>query len=153
MGVCPRLDHDNIMFINCLGYDFYINSAFEFLCYSIANLWRHVWYHYNTLGYQIIIISKVIDISCNGRRNVLLNTYIIDKFVYTINGFVYIRKMSGHSFIWHGTPVFNCIFCIQSNLELKFLHVRVFVKIPFQHINYPYMLRICRPNFMKFKDR
>ena len=44
-------------------------------------------------------------------------------------------------------------FVLISNLELKFLHVAVFVKIPFQHINFPYMLRICRPNFMKFKDR
>ena len=26
---------------------------------------------YNTLGYPVIIISKVIDISCNGRRNFL----------------------------------------------------------------------------------
>ena len=34
MGVCL----DNIMFINCLGYDFYIYGAFEFLCNSIANL-------------------------------------------------------------------------------------------------------------------
>ena len=24
MGVCPLLKFDNIMFINCLGYDFYI---------------------------------------------------------------------------------------------------------------------------------
>ena len=39
------------------------------------------------------------------------------------------------------------------NLEIKFLHVAVFVKIAFQHINYPYMLRIYRPNFMKFKVR
>ena len=38
---------------------------------------------YNTLGYPVIIISKVIDISCNRRRNVLLNSYIIDKFVVT----------------------------------------------------------------------
>ena len=38
MGVCPRLEFDNIMFINCLGYDFYIYCAFEFLCNSIANL-------------------------------------------------------------------------------------------------------------------
>ena len=38
MGVCPRLEFDNIMFINCLGYDFYIYDAFEFLCNSIANL-------------------------------------------------------------------------------------------------------------------
>ena len=38
VGVCPRLEFDNIMFINCLGYDFYIYGAFEFLCNSIANL-------------------------------------------------------------------------------------------------------------------
>ena len=38
MGVCPRLEFDNIMFINCLGYDFYIYGAFEFLCNTIANL-------------------------------------------------------------------------------------------------------------------
>ena len=36
MGVCPRLEFDNIMFINCLGYDFYIYGAFEFLCNSIV---------------------------------------------------------------------------------------------------------------------
>ena len=72
-------------------------------------------YHYNTLGYPVIIISKVIDISCNGRRNVLLNDYIIDKFVDTINGFVCIRMVGEYD----GTPIFNCIFYIQSNLELK----------------------------------
>ena len=38
MGVCPRLEFDIIMFINCQGYDFYIYGAFEFLCSSIANL-------------------------------------------------------------------------------------------------------------------
>ena len=38
MGVCPRLEFDNIMVINCLGNDFYIYGAFEFLCNSIANL-------------------------------------------------------------------------------------------------------------------
>ena len=38
MGVCPRLEFDNIMFIKCLGYDFYTYGAFEFLCNSIANL-------------------------------------------------------------------------------------------------------------------
>ena len=37
-GVYPRLEFDNIMFINCLGYDFYIYGSFEFLCNSIANL-------------------------------------------------------------------------------------------------------------------
>ena len=36
-------------------------------------------------------------------------------------------------------PKFSTIFCIQSNLELTFLQVAVFVKIPFQHINYPYV--------------
>ena len=29
MGVCPRLEFDHIMFINCLGYGFYIYGAFE----------------------------------------------------------------------------------------------------------------------------
>ena len=38
IGVCPRLEFDNIMFINCLGYDFYIYGAYEFLCNSIASL-------------------------------------------------------------------------------------------------------------------
>ena len=49
--------------------------------------------------YPVIIISKVIDISCNGRRNVLLNNFIIDKFVDTINGFLRIRIAGGHSFL------------------------------------------------------
>ena len=57
MGVCPRLDFENIMWFNCLGYNFNIYGAFVFLCNSIANLWRHEWYHYNTLGYLVIIIS------------------------------------------------------------------------------------------------
>ena len=35
MGVCQRLEFDNIMFINCLGYEFYIYGAFEFLCNSM----------------------------------------------------------------------------------------------------------------------
>ena len=70
MGVCPRFELDYIMFNNCLGYDFCIYGAFEFLCNFIANLWRHVWYHYHTLGYPVIIIFKVIDISCIRRRNV-----------------------------------------------------------------------------------
>ena len=38
MGVCPRLDFNNIMLFNCLGYNFNIYNAFEFLCNSIANL-------------------------------------------------------------------------------------------------------------------
>ena len=46
-----------------------------------------------------MIISKVIDILCNGRRNILLNNYIIDEFVETINGFVCIRIAGGHSFL------------------------------------------------------
>ena len=37
MGVCPRLDFDNIMLFNCLGYNFNIYNVFEFLCNSIAN--------------------------------------------------------------------------------------------------------------------
>ena len=38
MGVCPRLEFENIMSLNCLGYNFNIYGAFEFLCNSIANL-------------------------------------------------------------------------------------------------------------------
>ena len=38
MGVCPRFNFDNIMLFNCLGYNFNIYGAFEFLCNSIANL-------------------------------------------------------------------------------------------------------------------
>ena len=38
MGVCPRLDFENIKLFNCLGYNFNIYGAFEFLCNSIANL-------------------------------------------------------------------------------------------------------------------
>ena len=46
-----------------------------------------------------MIISKVNDVSCNGRRNVLLNKYIIVTFVDAINGFVFIRLVGGHSFL------------------------------------------------------
>ena len=38
MGVCPCLDFENIMLFNCLGYNFNIYGAFEFLCNFIANL-------------------------------------------------------------------------------------------------------------------
>ena len=38
MGVCPRLDFDNIILFNCLGYNFNIYGAIAFLCNSIANL-------------------------------------------------------------------------------------------------------------------
>ena len=38
MGVCPRLDFENIILFNCLGYNVNIYGAFEFFCNSIANL-------------------------------------------------------------------------------------------------------------------
>ena len=38
MGVCPRSDFENIILLNCLGYNFNIYGEFEFLCNSIANL-------------------------------------------------------------------------------------------------------------------
>ena len=38
MGVCPRLNFDNIELFNCPGYNFNIYGAFKFLCNSIANL-------------------------------------------------------------------------------------------------------------------
>ena len=41
MGVCPRLDFDNIMLFNCLGYDFYMVrlsfSAIPLLIYNVMN--------------------------------------------------------------------------------------------------------------------
>ena len=82
MGICPRLDFENIMLFNCLGYTFNIYDALSFyamplLIYDVLNDIT------NTLGYPVKIISKVIDISCNQRRNVLLNSYIIDKFAVT----------------------------------------------------------------------
>ena len=38
MEVCPCLEFGNFMLFICLGLDFYIYGAFEFLCNSIANL-------------------------------------------------------------------------------------------------------------------
>ena len=38
MGVCPRLDFENIMLFNVWGINFNIYGAFEFLWNSIANL-------------------------------------------------------------------------------------------------------------------
>ena len=46
MEVCPRLDFDTIMRIRCLGYDFYIHSAFEF--YAISLLIYDVMYDITT---------------------------------------------------------------------------------------------------------
>ena len=37
MGVCPRLEFDNIILFNCLEYYFYIYGAFEFF-YAILLL-------------------------------------------------------------------------------------------------------------------
>ena len=95
-------------------------GCIKFLCDSIVNLWRHLWYHYHSFWCPVINIFKVIGISCNGRRNIWWNNDIIEKLVDTINGFVCIRIVGGHSLSCHGTPMFNCIFCIQSNLEFKF---------------------------------
>ena len=42
MGVCQHLEFDNIIFINCLGYDFYIYGDLSFyaiplLTYDVMN--------------------------------------------------------------------------------------------------------------------
>ena len=43
MGVCPRLEFDNIVLFNCLGYNFNTYCAFEFfyaiplLIYDVMN--------------------------------------------------------------------------------------------------------------------
>ena len=68
--------------------------------YAIPLLIYDVMYDITTIPQgTVIIISKVNDISCNGRRNVLLNKYIIYKIVDAINGFVFIRLVGGHSFL------------------------------------------------------
>ena len=46
-GVCPRLEFDNIMFINCLGYDFYIKVHLSF--YAISLLIYDVMYDITTI--------------------------------------------------------------------------------------------------------
>ena len=61
MGVCQRLDFDNITLIIPWGMT-YIYGAFEFLCNSIGKLRRHVWYHYHTQGHPIINISSYWNI-------------------------------------------------------------------------------------------
>ena len=94
-----------------------------------------------------------MNMSCNGHRNVLLNNYIIDKFVDTMNDFVCIMIAGGHSFFMTSYPNFQLYMLYSVKFGIKFFTCCGLFKIPFQHINYPYMLRICRPNFMKFKDR
>ena len=53
MGVCPRLEFDNIMFIICLGNDFYIMVHLS--CYAIPLLIYDVMYDITTipLGIQL----------------------------------------------------------------------------------------------------
>ena len=51
--------------------------------YAIPLLIYDVMNDITILAYPVIIISKVIDILCYGRRNVLLNRFIIDKFAVT----------------------------------------------------------------------
>ena len=62
----------NLVSLIAWGMIFIFMVHLSFLCNSIANLWGYVWYRYHTLGYPVIIISKIIDISCNMRRNVLM---------------------------------------------------------------------------------
>ena len=36
MGVCQSLEFDGIRLVNCLGYNFYIYGAIEFLCIPLS---------------------------------------------------------------------------------------------------------------------
>ena len=47
MGVCPRLEFDNIMFSNCLGYDFIFMVHLSF--YAIPLLIYDVMYDIATI--------------------------------------------------------------------------------------------------------
>ena len=64
----------------------------QFHCLFMMSCMRSLQYP----SYPVIIISKVIYISCNGRRSGLLNNYIIDKFIDTISDFVCTRIVVGH---------------------------------------------------------
>ena len=47
IGVCPRLEFDNSVFINCLRYDFYIYGAFDF--FAIPSLIYDAMYDITTI--------------------------------------------------------------------------------------------------------
>ena len=49
MGVCPRLEFDNIMFSNCLGYDSYIYYMVHLSFYAIPLLIYDVVYDITTI--------------------------------------------------------------------------------------------------------
>ena len=49
MGVCPRLEFDNIMFINCLGYEFYKVFMVHLSFYAIPLLIYDVTYAITTI--------------------------------------------------------------------------------------------------------
>ena len=49
MGVCPRLEFDNIMFINCLEYDFYTYYMVHLSFYAIPLLIYDVMYDITTI--------------------------------------------------------------------------------------------------------
>ena len=70
----------------------------------------------NTLGYPVIIISKVIDISFNRRRNVLLNNYFVDEFVDTISGFVCIIGQRVGIHFYEMVPQFSTVYFVFSQI-------------------------------------
>ena len=47
IGVCPHLEFDNSVFINCLRYDFYIYGAFDF--FAIPSLIYDAMYDITTI--------------------------------------------------------------------------------------------------------
>ena len=59
------------------------------------------------------IIHYLAYHTLNRRINVLLDNVVIDTFIDTINGFVCIRIVGHLLCLCHGTPKFNCLFCIQ----------------------------------------
>ena len=76
----------------------------------------------------------------------LISSLLLKMAVY-VSGY----WMGIHFKAWY--PIFDCIFCIQSNLELKFSKDCGLCQDTFSTYKLSVMLRICRPNFMKFMDR
>ena len=47
MGVCPRLEFDDIMVVNCMAYDFYIYVAFDLFYRNPLSIYNAI-YDINT---------------------------------------------------------------------------------------------------------
>ena len=73
---------------------------------------------WETLSFNLIYVAACYLVGTGMCHNMvgLLQHYVVN----TINDFFSITIVGGHSFLCCGTPILNCILCIQSNSEIKF---------------------------------